>query len=45
MPVAFGKPALGLNCSLGANQISKYAKVLSKAFKGPIWVYPNAGSP
>ncbi|MGP1917399.1 MAG: homocysteine S-methyltransferase family protein [Candidatus Hodgkinia cicadicola] len=44
--VKHAKPyALGLNCSLGANQISKYAKVLSKAFKGPIWVYPNAGLP
>lgn len=35
--VKHAKPyALGLNCSLGANQISKYAKVLSKAFKRPV---------
>ncbi|MGP1925683.1 MAG: homocysteine S-methyltransferase family protein, partial [Candidatus Hodgkinia cicadicola] len=37
--------ALGLNCSLGINQISSYAKTLSKAFGGLLWVYPNAGLP
>ncbi|MGP1918159.1 MAG: homocysteine S-methyltransferase family protein [Candidatus Hodgkinia cicadicola] len=44
--VKHAKPfAMGLNCSLGANQISKHAKVLSKASGGLVWVYPNAGLP
>ncbi|MGP1925755.1 MAG: homocysteine S-methyltransferase family protein [Candidatus Hodgkinia cicadicola] len=44
--VKHAKPlAVGLNCSLGANQISNYAKVLSDASGGSLWVYPNAGLP
>ncbi|MGP1915994.1 MAG: homocysteine S-methyltransferase family protein [Candidatus Hodgkinia cicadicola] len=37
--------AVGLNCSLGVNQISNYAKALSEASGGLLWVYPNAGLP
>ncbi|MFP3038899.1 MAG: homocysteine S-methyltransferase family protein [Candidatus Hodgkinia cicadicola] len=37
--------AIGLNCSLGTEQISKYTKALANVTNKALWVYPNAGIP
>ncbi len=36
---------VGLNCSLGAQNMKDYAIELSRIIGKPIWIYPNAGLP
>lgn len=41
----FDIAAIGLNCSLGAEQLLPYLKELNKISRIPLLVYPNAGLP